>query len=257
MEDQTIEEFRANLRSANSLIMNKEFRESLDICLQCLDVLKTKIDSEENKQLIKEFCILAIQCYAELNEWREAFPLVTKIYNGIEDCPSLITLTCLKLHYKIKDYATCNAIAHIWLHNKSNFSSEHYLGVLDNYIVNVLAPQKKFNDIIKLSESCGLDNDLKTKYVMKAKELETADIDSKNKEKLQELEETIEKKKGFYDILSRYIKLRYQVLIAFVFCLVYMIRRNKDTILIYSLQTFGTTILPLWRRFFGPYRKSS
>lgn len=28
--------------------------------------------------------------YAELNQWREVVPFVAQIYNGIEDCPSLI-----------------------------------------------------------------------------------------------------------------------------------------------------------------------
>lgn len=255
MESSTVDDFKANLQTANSAIVNKEFRESLNISLQCLDVLKTKVASDEINRLMQEFLLLAIQSYAELNEWREAFPLVTKIYNGIEDCPSLIALTCLKLHSKIKDYATCNAIAHIWLHNKSNFSSEHYVSVLDAYAMDVLLPQKKFSEIIKLSESCGLDDNLKKEYVKKATELETAEIDNQNKDKLEKLEKKIEKK-SFYDILSHYIKLRYQVLIAFVVFLIYMVRRHKDTILIYFLQTYGTTILPLWRRFFGPFRKN-
>jgi len=33
---------------------------------------------------------IAVQAYAELNQWREVVPFVAQIYNGIEDCPSLI-----------------------------------------------------------------------------------------------------------------------------------------------------------------------
>lgn len=95
-------------------------------------------------------------------------------------------------------------------------------------------PQKKFSEIVKLSESCGLDDNLKKEYVKKATELETSEIDSKNKEKLENLEKKVQKK-SFYDILSSYIKLRYQVLIAFAVFLIYVVRRHKDSKLIKTI----------------------
>ena len=38
----------------------------------------------------ESLCMVAIQSLAELNRWQEVVPYVTRVYNGIEDCPEKI-----------------------------------------------------------------------------------------------------------------------------------------------------------------------
>lgn len=47
MEGSSVDEFFANLQTANASIINKEFQDCLNISLQCIDVLRTKVSSNE------------------------------------------------------------------------------------------------------------------------------------------------------------------------------------------------------------------
>ena len=47
----------------------------------------------------------------------------------------------------MRDYTTCNAIAHIWLRNPRNSSSQNYNNLIEIYLSNVIVPQKKWKDV--------------------------------------------------------------------------------------------------------------
>jgi len=42
------------------------------------------------RDILEALVAIAMQAYAELNQWREVVPFVAQTYNGIEDCPALI-----------------------------------------------------------------------------------------------------------------------------------------------------------------------
>ena len=58
------------------------------------------------------------------------------------------------LHAYMRDYTTCNAIAHIWLRNPRNESSQHYNNLVEIYLANVVIPQKKWKDVQPFLDSC-------------------------------------------------------------------------------------------------------
>ena len=58
------------------------------------------------------------------------------------------------LHAYMRDYTTCNAIAHIWLRNPRNESCRHYNTLVEIYLTNVVIPQKKWKDVQPFLDSC-------------------------------------------------------------------------------------------------------
>ena len=70
------------------------------------------------------------------------------------------------LHARVQDYATCTAIAHIWLHHADNFHSRDYAAVCELYVTHVLIPQSRWDDIPSFIDSCcGLDAKTKSTYM--------------------------------------------------------------------------------------------
>ena len=65
----------------------------------------------------------------------------------------------------MRDYTTCNAIAHIWLRNPGNSSSKHYSSLVEIYLSNVVVPQKKWKDVQPFLDSCqGLADEARNKF---------------------------------------------------------------------------------------------
>ena len=58
----------------------------------------------------------------------------------------------------MKDFATCSAIVNIWLRNSNNFSNPEYPVLAEVFVINVLIPADRWQQIPQFVETCpGLD----------------------------------------------------------------------------------------------------
>ncbi|KAI0219977.1 hypothetical protein LSAT2_028535 [Lamellibrachia satsuma] len=151
---------------ANDLFLHKHFGKCLDVCQRYSKEAKTHLEDPGAISATEVFSVLAIQSYAELNQWEQVLPFVTEQYSGIEQCTSSVVQLCILLHAQVQDYATCTAIAHIWLHHPDNCHRHDYAVVSELFITHVLIPQRRWEDIPAFIDSCsGLDAKTKSTYM--------------------------------------------------------------------------------------------
>ncbi|XP_033745439.1 peroxisome assembly protein 26-like [Pecten maximus] len=142
------------IEKAREKLLFKEFDECIQLCETGITEAHMKADNVSGQKNLETLCILAIQAYAELNQWQQVMPFVQKVFGSVEDCPYKVMHLCILLHSKIKEYTQCHVLSGIWLKHPGNVGSEGYIDIVDVCIQHMLVPQGKVTLIPRYLESC-------------------------------------------------------------------------------------------------------
>ncbi|XP_041347326.1 uncharacterized protein LOC121367279 [Gigantopelta aegis] len=98
--------------------------------------------------------VLAIQAYAELNQWDLVLPFVQNVYGNVESCPARVIQLCLLLHARVKQFVQCHAMAKVWLQYNASTGIEGYTDVAKLYVRQILIPLGAYNLVAQFVEGC-------------------------------------------------------------------------------------------------------
>ncbi|XP_069140805.1 peroxisome assembly protein 26-like [Argopecten irradians] len=144
------------IEKAREKLLFKEFDECIHLCEAGISEARMKPDSLtlSVQKKLETLCILAIQAYAELNQWQQVMPFVQKVFGSVEDCPYKVMHLCILLHSKVKEYTQCHALSSVWLKHQGNVGTEGYTDIVDVYIQHILIPRGKIALVPRYLESC-------------------------------------------------------------------------------------------------------
>lgn len=103
----------------------------------------------------ESLCILAIQAYAELDQWQYVEPFLTHCYGTPAAYPVKVVQLCLLLYSKVHSYAIAEGVALQWLaypNNQLQHTSTQYCSILELFVSQVLLPQGKVEEAYQLVE---------------------------------------------------------------------------------------------------------
>ncbi|XP_066285144.1 peroxisome assembly protein 26-like isoform X2 [Branchiostoma lanceolatum] len=136
------------LKAANDLLILRRFEEALDLCKNELKELQ---DDKRNNKLAESLSVVAVQAFAELNRWQEVLPFVQDVFGVDKISPQVLQL-CIALHAKMQDFAPITMVMEAWLAAPGNQETEGLTTVAETFILLVLLPHRKFDDIRALVE---------------------------------------------------------------------------------------------------------
>ncbi|OWF51256.1 peroxisome assembly protein 26-like [Mizuhopecten yessoensis] len=139
---------------ATEKLLFKNFDECIQVCEAGITEAHMKAENLSVTEKLEPLCILAVQAYAELNQWQRVMPFVQQVYGSVEDCPYKVMHLCILLHSKVKEYTQCHALSSVWLKHPGNVGREGYTDVVDVCIKHILLPQGKVKLIPRYLESC-------------------------------------------------------------------------------------------------------
>ncbi|XP_072026386.1 peroxisome assembly protein 26-like [Amphiura filiformis] len=117
-------------------------------------VKHNSVDVNSNEIIKRRFeeslCVLAIQAYAELDQWQHVEPFLTHCYGTPAAYPVKVVQLCILLYAKVHSYAMAEAILLQWLAFPDNQSQLQYSSILELYISQVLLPQGKVDEACEL-----------------------------------------------------------------------------------------------------------
>eukprot|EP00058_Branchiostoma_floridae_P008968 XP_002594456.1 hypothetical protein BRAFLDRAFT_72146 [Branchiostoma floridae] len=137
------------LKAANDLLILGQFEEALDLSK---NELKGLPDDKRDSRLAESLSVVAVQAFAELNRWQEVLPFVQDVFGGLEKIPPQVLQLCIALHAKMQDFAPITMVTEAWLAAPGNQEAGGLTRVAETYILLVLLPHSKFDDIRALVE---------------------------------------------------------------------------------------------------------
>lgn len=66
----------------------------------------------------------------------------------------LLFFFSILLHANMLDWSTCSALANVWLRTTQTATIHEYAAVVELYVINVLEPQERWEDVTAFLESC-------------------------------------------------------------------------------------------------------
>ncbi|CAH1266163.1 PEX26 [Branchiostoma lanceolatum] len=147
--DVTLQFKMGTLKAANDLLILRRFEEALDLCK---NELKDLQDDKRNNKLAESLSVVAVQAFAELNRWQEVLPFVQDVFGGLDKISPQVLQLCIALHAKMQDFAPITMVTEAWLAAPGNQETEGLTTVAETFILLVLLPHRKFNDIRALVE---------------------------------------------------------------------------------------------------------
>ncbi|XP_038062223.1 peroxisome assembly protein 26-like [Patiria miniata] len=119
-------------------------------------------------------CILAIQAYAETDQWECVHQFLKQYYESWTRYPLTIVKLCILLHAKVQDFTTAENLAVDWLSDTANQTHPQYSIIMELLITQILLPQTKLDQAKALVElNSGLSPEKKMsflKYLEKVEE---------------------------------------------------------------------------------------
>ncbi|XP_035675953.1 peroxisome assembly protein 26-like isoform X1 [Branchiostoma floridae] len=147
--DLALEHKMGTLKAANDLLILGQFEEALDLSK---NELKGLPDDKRDSRLAESLSVVAVQAFAELNRWQEVLPFVQDVFGGLEKIPPQVLQLCIALHAKMQDFAPITMVTEAWLAAPGNQEAGGLTRVAETYILLVLLPHSKFDDIRALVE---------------------------------------------------------------------------------------------------------
>ncbi|XP_071784084.1 uncharacterized protein [Asterias amurensis] len=175
------------LEVANDLLVFRKFDDVLRMCSatdNVLPLVKLKkginghnvgVDDENNRALGRDdvdedianrttqelnakrsfhesLCILAIQAYAETDQWDRVTPFLSQYYEAVARYPVIIIKLCILLHVKVNNLSAAETLALEWLSDNVNQTLPQYSSILELLLSHVLLPQTKIEQAKELVE---------------------------------------------------------------------------------------------------------
>ncbi|XP_060084368.1 peroxisome assembly protein 26-like [Ylistrum balloti] len=145
------------IEKATEKLLFKDFNECIRLCEAGITEAQMQPDTVSHSVQIKleALCILAVQAYAELNQWQQVMPFVQQVFGSVEDCPYKVMHLCILLHSKIKEYTQCYALSSVWLKHPGNIGSQ-----LITYYSTLHTPKTEGNTSSNFSRLSGIGRNL-------------------------------------------------------------------------------------------------
>ncbi|XP_022098855.1 peroxisome assembly protein 26-like [Acanthaster planci] len=130
----------------------------------------------------ESICILAIQAYAETDQWDRVHPFLANYYESQARYPPTIAKLCILLLAKVRNFTMAENLAGEWLANATNQTHSQYSTIMDILIAQILLPQAKLDQARAVVElSSGLSPEKKMSFL---KYLEKVEEDLQMKRKI-------------------------------------------------------------------------
>ncbi|XP_006821534.1 peroxisome assembly protein 26-like [Saccoglossus kowalevskii] len=278
-------EFNGVIRKVNKLLMFQNFEDVLCACRDAIVKVERyerlaarsgdpSEDSENSlkyflSELVESLCILAVQAFAETNRHEEVLPFLKAHYHGVRHFPLKIIQICILMYGHIKNFKMADGVFKEWKKFPRNQASSSYPGILELYIINILLPQMKCNEAVKMADEDAIINtERKIALIRFVKKFEHA-INEENRKKVDEQDMKKEVPGAFTEVVKKmgqvvfkFIPLHFTVVknlsMVAVFLYLILFKTNLDTVsgLEYAKQLLRGVVY-LWTSMFAPYHMAT
>ncbi|XP_077987385.1 peroxisome assembly protein 26-like [Glandiceps talaboti] len=289
LEVECFQEFRGVVEKGNTQLMFRHFSQVLQHCTDVITKAKQYQKLAERDRggsenllpylsdLVESLCILIVQAYGETSQHQQVLPFLKECYHGIRHLPAKLIQICILLYGKFEDFETAEPVFREWKKFPPNQRLPAYPGILEVYILNILLPQMKCSEAIRLADSDTVVNiDRKIAIIKFVKKFENAVAQEKTTEqdgagKDQQNEgKGVVFPKGFNASIQKlgqhlfssipfanftFIK---RLAVVAVFLYLILFKTNLDTVsgLAYASQLWRG-IVRIWKSMFAPYHVAS
>ncbi|XP_068748417.1 uncharacterized protein [Montipora capricornis] len=120
---------------AKCCLVLRRFKEATEICGEALE------QSEIEERHCTPFVVVAVQAYAEINQWKKAVEFAYKAFGDPQNFSPAVMELCICLLSKASEFGEAGEMAEKWLSCEKNFLHQKYLRITELYINCVLVPQ--------------------------------------------------------------------------------------------------------------------
>ncbi|XP_019620564.1 PREDICTED: peroxisome assembly protein 26-like isoform X1 [Branchiostoma belcheri] len=259
------------LKAANDLLILRQFEEALDLCK---NELKGLPDDKRNGTLAESLSVVAVQAFAELNRWQEVLPFVQDVFGGLEKIPPQVLQLCIALHSKMQDFAPITMVTEAWLAAPQNQEAGGLTRVAEAYILLVLLPHSKFDDIRALVEGHPIITEDRRKAFLQLVEAEERSLEEREGQTSSQGADSVNKQQGAMVTVMSWIKynmlptrparpVTIAVLLGVIgVVLTLTLKRRKVSSgsrqdMAPMLTTLGGKLAWLWQQLFAPYHMAN
>lgn len=120
---------------AKCCLVLRRFKEATEICGEVLE------QSEIEERHCTPFVVVAVQAYAEINQWKKAVEFAYKAFGDPQNFSPAVMELCICLLSKASEFGEAGEMAEKWLSCEKNFLHQKYFRITELYINCVLVPQ--------------------------------------------------------------------------------------------------------------------